>query len=130
MKVYPRGAYQSGSVKGKTELPEPIGPLQKRVTAAMPRSMRWIRTRALMRPRPSSSGAAGWAAFLPLRLYEVQPGRAVRDQPAARSVLPAFEYRCESVPTLDNAHRRLSNRRDVRAPPPNPAALAPHRSKA
>src|SRR5271163_4456438 len=98
MKVCPQDACQSESVNGWTELPETIGLSPKCVTAAMQHSMRLTRTRELMRPRPSSSGAAGWAAFLRLPLYEVQPGRAVRDQPAARSVLPAFEYRCESVP--------------------------------
>src|SRR5580658_7919824 len=90
MKVYPRGACQSVSEDGWTELPEPIGHSPKRVTAAMPRSRRGIRTKELMPPRLSSSGTPGWAVFLPLRLYEVQPGRAVRDQPAARSVLRAF----------------------------------------
>jgi hypothetical protein len=59
----------------------------------------------------------------------VQLERVFRDQPEARSVLPAFEYRCESVPTVDTAHRRLNNRRDVRASPPNPAMLVPRRNK-
>src|ERR1700681_4150115 len=110
MKVYPRDACQSVSVNGWIELPEPIARSPNCATAAMPHSMRWIRTGGLMRLRPSSFGAARWVPGFPLRLYEAQPGHVVRDQPVARRAL-ALEYRSEFVPTVDTAERRLNNRR-------------------